>query len=100
MQFSRYNTEATFTLQNDSYGYFTSKYKTDEIEQISSKLQKIWTGVINKSLTEGNVIKKDKAFVFFVLETKGKIPIKHETETKKRQPSQLYWEKKDKGEVF
>ena len=57
-------------------------------------MQKIWTGVINKSLTEGNVIKKDKAIVFFVLETKGKIPIKNETETKKRQPSQLYWEKK------
>ena len=100
MHFNRHDEEVMVTLPKNSYGYFTSKYKTDETEQISSKLQKIWTGVINKSLTEGNVIKKDKAFVFFVLETKGKIPIKHETETKKRQPSQLYWEKKDKGEVF
>ena len=70
MQFNRYDTKVTFTLPKNSYEYFTSMYKTDEIEQISSNPQRVWIWVINKSITEHIVIKKDKAFdfFFFVLE--------------------------------
>ena len=32
MQFNRYNTEVKFTLPKDLRGYFTLKFKTDEIE--------------------------------------------------------------------
>ena len=83
MQFNRCDTEVMVTLPKDSYGYFTSKYKTVETEQISSNTQRICIGVINKLLTEDIVIKKDKAFGFFALESKGKIAIKYATETKK-----------------
>ena len=70
MQFNRYDTKVTFTLPKNSYEYFTSMYKTDEIEQISSNPQRVWIWVINKSITEHIVIKKDKTFdfFFFVLE--------------------------------
>ena len=64
MQFNRYDREVTVTLPKDSCGYFTSKYKADEIEWISKNTQKIWIGVINKSFTEDIVIKKGKVFVF------------------------------------
>ena len=83
MQFDRYDTDVIVTLPKDSRGYFTSRYKTDEIEQISSNPQRIWIGIINKSLTEDIEIKKDKVFGFFVLESKVKVTINHETETKK-----------------
>ena len=65
MQFNRYDTKVTFTLPKNSYEYFTSMYKTDEIAQISSNPQRVWIWVINKSITEHIVIKKDKAFDFF-----------------------------------
>ena len=32
MHFNRYDEEVMVTLPKNSYGYFTSKYKTDEIE--------------------------------------------------------------------
>ena len=65
MQFNRYDTKVTFTLPKNSYEYFTSMFKTDEIEQISSNPQRVWIWVINKSITEHIVIKKDKTFDFF-----------------------------------
>ena len=34
MQFERYNTEITVILPKNSCGYFTSKFKTDKIEQV------------------------------------------------------------------
>ena len=83
MQFDRYDTDVIVTLPKDSRGYLTSRYKTDEIEQISSNPQRIWTGIINKSLTEDIEIKQGKVFGFFVLESKVKVTINHETETKK-----------------
>ena len=65
MQINGYNTEVTVTSPKDSYGYFASKHKTDEIEQVSSNSQRIWIGVIIKSPTEDIIIKKNKAFGFF-----------------------------------
>ena len=55
MQFNRCDTEVMVTLPKDSYGYFTSKYKTVETEQISSNTQRICLGVINKLLTGQNI---------------------------------------------
>ena len=83
IEFSRYDTEVTVTLPKDPQGYFTSKYKTQEIEQITSNLQRIRIGLLKKLLTQDIAIKKEKTIVFFVLESKGKIAIKNEKETKK-----------------
>ena len=66
IQINGYNTEVTVTSPKDSYGFFASKHKTDEIEQASSNSQRIWIGVIIKSPTEDIIIKKNKAFGFFV----------------------------------
>lgn len=98
MQFNRYDTEVTVALPKESSRYFTSKYKTDEIEQISSNLQRIWIRIINKSLTENIVIKRGKVFGFFVLESKSKVAIKHEMETKKHNHVENI--KKSKKAVF
>ena len=84
MQFNRYDTKVTFTLPKNSYEYFTSMFKTDEIEQISSNPQRVWIWVINKSITEHIVIKKDKTFDFFFFFFFHIRVTKHETETKKR----------------
>ena len=97
MQINGYNTEVTVTSPKDSYGYFASKHKTDEIEQVYSNSQRIWIGVIIKSPTEDIIIKKNKAFGIFVWESKGKIGIKPETEIKKRQPCQKYRKKLQTG---
>ena len=99
MRFDRYNKEITVSLPKDSRGYFTSKYKTDEIEQVSSNPQRIRIGVINKSLVDNIVIKKGKVFGLFVLELKGKINIKHETEAKIKTLSKIS-KKKIQPEVF
>ena len=85
MQFERFDAEITVTLPKHFQGYFTSKFKTDEIEQFFGHEQQIWIGILNRSLINEIIIKKDKSLGFFVLEpglNKQKIDIKHET-TKK-----------------
>ena len=59
-----------------------------------SNLQRIWIGFINKSLTQDIAIKKEKGIVIFVVESKDKIAIKQERETKKGQPRQKYIKKR------
>ena len=90
MQFERFDTEITVILLENSREYFTSKFRTDEIEEACGNKQRIWIGILNKSLTEKIEIKKNRPSGFFVLETKGSINIKHEAETKKKQaPSKI-----------
>ena len=57
IQFERYDTKITVILPKNSHGYFTSKFKTDEIEQVCGDTQWIWIGILNKSFTEEIVIK-------------------------------------------
>ena len=67
---------------------FTSKFKTDEIEQICGNRERNWIGILNRSLTEEIFIKKNQTICFFfVLETKDKINIKHETAQKTKETS-------------
>ena len=87
------------SLPENSQGYLTSKFRTDEIEQISCKKQRLWIGILNKSLTEDIEIKKNSVLGFFVLKTKANIEIKHETQTKKAGPVENI-EKEHKREVF
>ena len=54
IQFERY----TAILPENSQGYFTSKFRTDEIEEVCSNEQSIWIGILNKSLPENIEIKK------------------------------------------
>ena len=79
MQFERNYTEITVTLPKNYHGYFTSKFRSDEIETITGNQQRIWIGILNRSLTDMMIIKKNKPFGFFVLESKGEVNIKHET---------------------
>ena len=58
MQFERYDTEVAVILPKHYHRYFTSKFKTDKIEEISGDQQRIWIGTLNRSLTEEIIIKK------------------------------------------
>ena len=44
--------------RNQLLGYFTSKFRSGKIETIVGNQQRIWIGILNKSLTEDIVIKK------------------------------------------
>ena len=66
MQFERYDTEVTVILPKNSCVYFTSKFKTDEIEQVCGDTQRIWIWILNRSLTEEIVIKKSESLGFFL----------------------------------
>ena len=82
MQFERFDAEITVTLPKHFQGCFTSKFEIDKIEQVCDHKERIWIGILNRSLTNKIIIKKGKPFVFFVLEpglNKEKIDIKHET---------------------
>ena len=68
-EFQIYDTEVTVTLPKNSCRYFTSKFKTDEIEQICGDTQQIWIGNLKGSLTEEIVIKK-QTICFFCLRDK------------------------------
>ena len=65
MQFERYDPEVTVILPKNSCVYFTSKFKADEIEQVCGDTQRIWIGILNRSLTEEIVIKKSRKFGVF-----------------------------------
>ena len=98
MQFNRYDTKVTVIFPKDSRRHFTSKLKTDETEQISNNIQRIWIGILNRSLTEEIAIKKDKPLGFFILDSKGRINIKHATtETKKKATAKIYIKKRQGG---
>ena len=85
MQFERFDAEITVTLPKHFQGHYTSKFKIDEIEQMCGHEQRVWIGILSRSLTNEIIVKKDKPFGFFVLEpglNKEKINIKHETAKK------------------
>ena len=48
MQFERNYTEITVTLPKNYHGYFTSKFRSDEIETITGNQQRIWIGILKK----------------------------------------------------
>ena len=58
IQFERYDTGITVILPENSQGYFASKFRMDEIEEVCSNEQSIWIGILNRSLTENIEIKK------------------------------------------
>ena len=72
MQFERYNIQITVILPKNPHGYFTSKFKTDEIEQVCGDTERIWIGILNRSLTEEIVITKIKLLDFLLLKPKEK----------------------------
>ena len=65
IQFERFDRRITVNLQKKFCEYFTSKFKTDEIKQIRSDTQRIWIGILSRSLTEEIVIKKKQAVWFY-----------------------------------
>ena len=74
IQFERY----TVILPENSQGYFTSKFRTDEIEEVCSNEQSIWIGILNKSLPENIEIKKKKIDPLDFL-SKNKRKYQHQT---------------------
>ena len=99
MQFERHDTEIMVILPKNYHGYFTSKFKADETEAISSDQQQIWIAILNRSLTEEIIIKKSK-FGFFALESKGEVKIKHETVKKTKTTLSKVLKKDTKRWVF
>ena len=67
MQFIRNDTEVTVTLPKEHKDYFTSEFRHDEIETITDLQQRIWIGILNKSLSENIKIHKSKRFGFLYL---------------------------------
>lgn len=59
MQYEREDTEVVVSLPENSEGYITSKFRTDEIEEISCREQRLWIGIWNKSLTKNIEVKKE-----------------------------------------
>ena len=57
MQFERNNTEFTIILPRNYCGYFTPKLRSDEIHTVIGNQQRIWIGILKRSLTEAIVIK-------------------------------------------
>ena len=85
MQFVRNDTEVTVTLPKEHRGYFTSKFRHDEIGAITSHHERIWIGILNMSLSDNIVIHKNKLFGFFVAEPDTNINIKYETTAAKNE---------------
>ena len=85
MQFVRNDTEVTVTLPKEHRGYFTSKFRHDEIGTITSHHERIWIGILNMSLSDNIVIHKNKLFGFFVVEPDTNINIKYETTAAKNE---------------
>ena len=83
MQYEIDGTEVVVSLPENS----KRKCRTYEIEGISCGEQRLWIGILNKSLTKNIDIKKKSVLGLFVLETKGRIEIKYEKQTKKKQAS-------------
>ena len=50
-------TEIIITLSRNYCGYFTSNFRSDEIKTITGNQQRIWIGILNRSLTDDIVIK-------------------------------------------
>ena len=97
MQFERNNTEITIRLPKICYGYFTSKFRSDKIETITGNQQRIWIGILNRSLTDMMIIKKNKPFGFFVLESKGEVNIRHEMAKNTKKTSVKYRKRTQSG---
>ena len=76
MQYEMEDTKVIVSLLENFQGYFTSKFRTDEIEEIFFGEQRILISILNKSLTENIEIKTKSMLGFFVLETKADIKIK------------------------
>ena len=75
MQFVKNDTDVTVTLPKVHRGYFTSKFRHDEIEIIKNQHQRIWIGILNRSLSENIRIHKNKPFGLFVIEPDTNINI-------------------------
>ena len=100
MKFKRNDTELKVTLPEHNHVYFTLKFELDEIETVTSKQQRIWVGILNRSLTETILIQKKKqTFWIFVLEPSNKIDIKHETAPAKNKNLQKISKKKERDQV-
>ena len=72
MQYERQDTDVVVSLPKNSQGYLTSKFRTDEIGNISCNKQRLWIGTLNKSLTEDIEIKKELCARIFCAKNKDK----------------------------
>ena len=69
MKFERFDAEITVTLPKHFQGHYTSKFKIHESEQSCGHEQRIWIGILSRSLTNEIIVKKDKPFGFFCSRT-------------------------------
>ena len=100
MQYERQDAGVVVSLPKNSQEYIISKFRIDEVEQISCNEQRLCIGILSKSLTEGIEIKKNSLLGLFVLKTKANIEIKYETQTKKKQAPSKISKKNTKGRFF
>ena len=67
---------------------------------ITGNQQRIWIGILNRSLADNIVIKKNKPFGFFMLESKGDVNIKHETAKTTQKRTRRKYQKRTQSGSF
>ena len=93
MQFVKNDTEVTVTLPKVHRGYFTSKFRHDEIEIIKNQHQRIWIGILNRSLSENIGMHKNEPFGLFASEPDTNININIKRQQQKKGQKQQQPEK-------
>ena len=89
----------SFPYQKILRDTFRKSLEQTKSRRVLCREQRIWIGILNKSLRENIEIKKKSVLGFFVLETKSVIKIKHEMQTKKKQTSPKISKKNTKGQL-
>ena len=67
---------------------------------ITGNQQRIWIGILNRSLADNIVIKKNKPFGFFMLESKEDVNIKHETAKTTQKRTRRKYQKRTQSGSF
>ena len=65
------DTEIFASLSRKSRGYVTSKFRTDEINELFYRKHHLWVEILNKSFEDTIEMKKGQAIGFFVAESEN-----------------------------
>ena len=85
---TKIDTEIIIPLPKNSKGFITFIFREDETNEFSSKQQRLWIEILNKSYEESLEIKKNNPLGFVVIEPEH-LKFKHETAKKRKRKSSL-----------
>ena len=70
-------------LPESLHGFVISKFRGDEVHQISAKKQRLWIEILNKSFEKNLVAKKNSPIGFVIIKPEN-LPRKHATKKNKK----------------